>query len=384
MLHEELMDSDAVREEILSYIDDKYDKRETTWQYAIASAVATKISEFAALLSVDSDEKYADTASYYTLARLMAMRGLNLKQATYSEFKMYVAPSTVKIDIKSHVQLENYDYTYEVVSKLSNEMVDNVEYAVYKIKAQIAGSELNSIISGRLLFTDTSVVGMTSCKLGPCITLGEDMEDEDAARNRYFCSFEDKRYGGNIADYQSMCSNIDGIDGCRVYTPSQLSPTETDYNIKLVLISSDNTKVSAEKVADVQELIDPSEHSGDGLGLAPIDHFVKVESVEEVKINVTADFSFLDGYTFSSCQSSISTAVTTYLNGLTDTWVDDNELNSHPCVEVKVAKLISAIVDIEGIDDVTSVKINASATGSNFMLQSNQIPMFNSVSEVVS
>lgn len=383
MKYEELMDSDQNTDAILNELDPKYDKRPGTFQYAIASAVATKIAEFAQLLSVSEDERFPDTASYWTLGRHMSTRGLNLKEATHGEFKMYVTSNTINVDAGTRLVHENNTYTYKVVSKLADETIENVTYGVFKISCETDGSEPNNLVSGRLLFLDSTPDGLQTCTLGSCITLGEDREEELDAKNRYYASFEDKRYGCNLADYKSICENIAGVGGCRIYTPSQWNYEDTGYNIKIVVISSQNTALSESKVTEVQTTIDPTSNSGEGLGLASIGHYVKVENVEEIQIKIKATLEFLDGYSFTACQSAIETAITTYLQQLAAEWKEDDLVNSHPCLVVKIAKLIAAISSVEGVNDVSNIQINDETANTNFTLKSNQIPVFGSISEVV-
>lgn len=381
MKYEEYMDDKNVKDAILAEVNDKYDKREGTLIDVIASMVAPQISNLFIQQSIDDEESFADTASYYNLARKMKERGLELYDSTNAHFKCLVLPCTLEIVTGTRLQLEGYEeLLYSVVTRLENETVDGVEYAVFDIELQTAGADYNSVTSGRLLFIDNDVSGCTSINLHSLLIAGEDIEEEELARNRYFESFEDKRFGGNLSDYKSIISTMDGVGGCRVYRPDEWE-RETGYNIKITCISSEGRAISNELVSLIQETIYPI--TSDNIGIAAIGHKPKICSVKEIPICLELKLEYLDGYNFSVLNSAIEENVTILLQNLTSTWKNDDEQNSHPCLVVRVAQLISQISAVEGILDVNSIKINSSELNTNLMLDSDSIPVLKTVSEVL-
>ncbi len=57
-------------------------------------------------------------------------------------------------------------------------------------------------------------------------------------------------------------------------------------------------------VNDVQSAVDPEQCSGEGDGIAPICHNVKIYPVEKVTIDITADITFEVGYSKETNKAS--------------------------------------------------------------------------------
>lgn len=380
MLYEEYMDDDYVRQSILDRMPDEYDKRDGTPFEIIARAVATPISQLFITNSIDYDESFADTASYSNLARRMKERGLELYPATKALFKCVVLPNTLVIPQGTRLQLANEQLLYHVTRQCENITINSVEYAAFEIELQEDGSEYNNIVSGNLIFIDNDVDGCKKIQLHSLVQAGEDTENEDLARNRYFESFKDKRFGGNISDYKSYVSAQAGISGCRVYRPGEWTATN-NCNIKVTCISSANKSISQELVSSLQTALYPHSNA-DGTGWAPIGHRPLVCSVEETQVNLQLDLEYADGYSFNDVKSGIETNVSTLLNGLCATWSTDAD-NSHDGVVIRIANLITQISMVEGVLDVNSIKINSNTVNTNLTLSSDQIPVIGTVSEVV-
>ncbi|HEK5039664.1 TPA: baseplate J/gp47 family protein, partial [Clostridioides difficile] len=73
--------------------------------------------------------------------------------------------------------------------------------------------------------------------------------------------------------------------------------------VKLVIINSNFKVPSTDLVNLVQEEIDPLQNQGEGLGLAPIGHRVTVEGVTSTTINISAEITYKNGYTWENIKS---------------------------------------------------------------------------------
>ncbi len=80
---------------------------------------------------------------------------------------------------------------YEVIEKISN--------GVFKLKCETAGIVGNQHF-GTLIPIDY-IDGLTSAELVEILIPGEDEEDTEDLRTRYFNTFNTKPYGGNKQDY---------------------------------------------------------------------------------------------------------------------------------------------------------------------------------------
>ena len=121
------------------------------------------------------------------------------------------------------------------------------------------------------------IENLKSAILGEVVIAGEDEEEDEALRLRYFNSFEKEAFGGSKRDYEEKIGNIDGVGVVKVYPTWNGGGT-----VKVRILDSEHNVPSPELVQKVQELVDPIETSGEGLGIAPIGHKVTVEGAEEV------------------------------------------------------------------------------------------------------
>ena len=153
-----------------------------------------------------------------------------------------------------------------------------------------------------------------TAKLTELLIPGEDEEDVESLRERYFASFETKPYGGNKKDYIQKTNAIAGVGSTKVTPIWQGGGT-----VLLTILNSEYSKASNALIKAVQEEIDPTQ-DGTGMGIAPIGHIVTVQTVEEVPINVKATFGFDEGYSFNSLKSTIQNVISEYLLDLRKNW----------------------------------------------------------------
>ena len=118
--------------------------------------------------------------------------------------------------------------------------------------------------------------------------------------------------------------------------------------------------------------MDPDINAGDGYGLAPIGHVVKVESAKVKQVAIKSTITFEPGYGWDNLQSSIEDAVSDYFLGLRKEWSDTSYL------VVRVSQVDNRILGVPGVIDVQDTFLNGAA--SNLVLDEYEIPMFGGVS----
>ena len=136
--------------------------------------------------------------------------------------------------------------------------------------------------------------------------------------------------------------------------------------------SDDYGKASDTLVNTVQNIIDPDPYTGEGEGLAPIGHVVKVQSAESVALQIETTITFSEGYSWSNCQVAIEEAVNAYLLELRKEWSNSTQLI------VRVSQIDNHILNVKGVIDVTDTNINGQT--SNLTLTEFQIPVLGGVS----
>lgn len=351
----EHMTIEYIMERMQNNVTDEIDKREGSIIYDALMPCAIELANMYMELDMVLNEAFADTASMEYLAKRAAERGLYPKAASSAHVKGKFYGAQTKIGNRYSCS----DLNYYVSAK-----IDSSEEGIYyyELICEEVGSEPNTVL-GQLMpaTTDDYAGGLEYAEIIDIIVPGEDDEDQEVFRARYFSSFQEKAFGGNIADYKEKVGAIDGVGGVKVYPIWDGGGT-----VKLVIINSDFKKPKAELVKYVQELIDPGK-DGAGTGIAPIGHIVTVEGVSEKSIPITFTITYESGYSFEVLKPQIETAVDTYFQEIAHEW-DKNSAGV-----VRISQIEYRMLNIEGILDVADTALDGKKV--NFILGADEIPV---------
>lgn len=344
---------ESILQRMLDRVSDQLDKRESSPIYNALAPAAVELQLMYIEFDIILKETFGDTASREYLIRRAAERGITPYPATYALLKGEFTPSTINISIGSRFSLN--DLNYYVKSKISD--------GVYQVECEEAG------VKGNQYFGDMIPIeyidGLETAQLTELLIPGEDEEDTEDLRVRYFSSFETKPYGGNKKDYIEKTNAIAGVGSTKVTPLWQGGGT-----VKLTILNSEFSKASSILIDTVQETIDPTK-DGSGLGVAPIGHIVTVDTVEEITVNVSTTITFDDGYSFVSLQAQIRSVIEEYLLELRKDWANQGSLI------VRTAQIDTRILGIQGVLDIADTRINGST--SNLILSAYQIPVLGGV-----
>ena len=396
-------DFDTLMDKMLSNVDDGLDKREGSVIYDAVAPAALELANFYINLDMTLDEVFAESASYYYLIKRASERGLLPKEETNAILLMRVVPSETKISVGDRFNLDELNYTVTSI-------IDG-NAGTYQVQCETAGIVGNQQLGVLLpIETENELNDMESATLEEVLIPGEDEEDVESFRERYFASFDNEAFGGNKADYVEKVNNIDGIGGCKPirawsggYNPSKMIPTDevktwfesqskdtlgeniynwlsTIYNasinklltvggtVKITIINSEFRKPSATLVQTVQEEIDPTNTTGEGDGVAPIGHVVNVVGVEEIPINVTlSDVEYETGYSFDTLKDAIETTIDNYFFDLRQAWASNDNLI------VRTSQIEAQLLLMTGIVDIQGILLNGQE--GNIVLDSDSIPI---------
>ena len=289
---------------------------------------------------------------------------------------------------------------------------EQIESGIYKVECETAGLVGNQYL-GDMIPMDY-IEGLETASLTSVLIPGDDEEDTEVFRQRYFDSFNEQSFGGNHADYMTKVKGIDGVGSCKVkrvwngdIRPAEMIPTAkvrewfssvlgtldkevqiwlstvfvaaaekkltVGGTVRVVITDSDDYgEASSTLVQSVQRTLDPEESTGEGYGLAPIGHVVSVVSATPAPIKVTTTVTFEEGYTWSNSKSAIEEAVNGYFLELRKSWSDTTQ------TIVRVSQIENRILGVDGVVDVTGTKLNG--TASNMTLSEFSIPTLGGVS----
>ncbi len=344
---------DAILQRMLARVPSSMDKREGSIIYDALAPAAMELMMMYIELNAVLDETFGDTASREYLIRRAAERGLEPTGASYA-----VLQGEFNMDVPIGSRFSCSTLNYEATAK--------IDTGVYQMTCETIGEEGNGTF-GTLIPIDY-IDGLTTASLTELLIPGEDEEDTEVFRARYFASFESQSYGGNSADYTERTNAISGVGGVKVYPVWDGGGT-----VKLVILDSEYNTPSEELVELVQETVDPVESSGMGLGFAPIGHVVTVVGTTDTTIDVEASFTFVDGWDFDSAKSSIEEAIEGYFVELRQSWEGESAL------VVRVSQIETRLLLLAGVLDVEDATINESTK--NLTLDADAVPVLGVVSD---
>lgn len=346
---------EVILQRMLDRVPNNMDKREGSIIFDALAPAAVELQLMYIELDTILKETFADTAQRDYLVRRAAERGIEPYEETYATLKGIFTPSSLEIPIGSRFSCNELNYV--ITSKIQD--------GEYQLQCETLGVDGNANF-GDLIPIDY-IQGLETAKLTELLIPGEDEEDVESLRERYFASFETKPYGGNKKDYIQKTNAIAGVGSTKVTPIWQGGGT-----VLLTILNSEYSKASNALIKAVQEEIDPTQ-DGTGMGIAPIGHIVTVQTVEEVPINVKATFGFDEGYSFNSLKSTIQNVISEYLLDLRKNWANQTS------TVVRISQIETKILQIEGIIDIQNTKINGST--SNLTLTEYQVPIFGGVSQ---
>jgi len=345
------MTYEEILQRMLDRVPNNIDKREGSIIFNALAPAAVELTQMYIEVQRILNEGFADTASRPYLIKRAAERGITPEPATAAVVK---GEFNIDVPIGSRFSLD--DLNYVVVEKISK--------GVFKLQCETIGSKPNSYL-GTLIPIDY-IDGLTNAEVTEILIPGEDEEETEVFRERYFRSFDPQSYGGNIADYKQKTKSIPGVGSVKVYPVWNGGGT-----VKLVIIDSEYQKPSSELVDQVQTLIDPVQNQGQGLGIAPIGHVVTVEEVKERVVNISTNITYQQGWQWEDIKPYIEEAIDEYFLELIKEWEDVD-------IIIRISQIETRILGIEGVIDVGNTEINGIAE--NLVLESDEIPVRGEIS----
>ena len=348
------MTFETILSSMLGRVPDTVDKREGSIIYDALAPAAAELAKAYIELDVIMDETFVDTASLQYLILRCRERGVAIRGASAAIIEGVFTPPA--LELAEGLRFNCGDQNYVITEKMEN--------GRYKLECESPGSAGNQY-SGFLLPIQY-VEGLQTAQIAGVLIPGEDADDTDTLRKRYYDSLDSLAFGGNIADYKEKVNLIDGVGGVKVWPVWAGGGT-----VKLTLISSDYRVPSPTLLETVQNAIDPETNHGEGIGLAPIGHTVTVVGVSEERIDVRTNITFVSGWSFEDAKSLIEEAVEGYFLDLAEAWADESHL------VVRIALIEMRILGLSCVVDVADTTLNGS--GRNVELDAEGIPVLGSV-----
>lgn len=391
---------EVLLQRMLDRVSDKLDKRPGAVIWDTHSPTAIELEVLYIELDQIYKETFGDTASREFLILRAKERGLSPYPATSAVLRGVFTPSTIDVLGKRF----NRD-------KLNFVVTERISAGVYQVMCETPG-EIGNQYLGDLIPIDY-IDGLETATLTEVLIPGENEEDTEEFRTRYYNSFNDLAFGGNLTDYKNKVKALSGVGDVKVtrvwnsdihpvemipsaavqawyasyivgvtdpevrawlttvYTAALNKKLTVGGTVKLTIIASDYSVASSTLVDEVQTAIDPEQNAGEGLGLAPIGHVVNVVSVTAVEINVTAHITYGNDFSWDVLETPVKNAIAAYLLTLRQSWAsEDNTI-------VRIAQIENHIMAITGVIDISDTTINGAEE--NLTLGRDEVPVLGTV-----
>lgn len=350
-------DFDFVMSDLLSRVPDTLDKREGS---VIWDALAPAALEFVIIYYEQYNilrNSFGITADREWLILRALDRGVEIHESTYA-----VVKGEFDREIPEQFRFNYNKLNYSREAYLEQDEETGLFY--YELLCETPGT-VGNVTAGDLTPIDF-IANLSHAKIVKVIVPGEDDEETESFRQRYFDDIKRQDYGGNIEDYKRNVMEIDGIGAVKVYPVWNGGGT-----VKLVIQNSEYASPSEEMIDKVQTIIDPIPNQGTGVGVAPIGHIVTVVGSEEVPINVSTNLSIEASHDDSVIQERVRNSISLYFKELAKEWGESKT------TIVRVSQIEARILDIDGVIDVLDTTLNGDT--SNIKLEEEQIPVMGEI-----
>ncbi|MCJ7834554.1 baseplate J/gp47 family protein [Cuneatibacter sp. NSJ-177] len=344
----ENMTFDAIMNRMLERIPTGIDKREGSIIYDALAPAAAEMSIMYLEMDLLLNETFADTASREYLIHRCAERGILPEEATNAVLQGVFTPTTIDL-LGQRFNCESLNFVCS----------EQIEPGRYKLKCETAG-EVGNITVGTLIPINY-IEGLESAQIMGILIPGEDEEDTEVLRSRYFASLDTQPFGGNVTDYKMITNALNGVGGCKVYPVWNGGGT-----VKVMIIDAQYKPPSQTLIDSVQSALDPVDEVGKGKGFAPIGHIVTVVGAEALPINIEMTVTYRTGYGYASAAASINEVIDNYFAEISKEW------ESSESSIVRVSQIESRILELDDVLDVQNTLLNGSDR--NLVLGDDELP----------
>lgn len=350
------MTYEEILERMKARIPKTIDSREGSVIHDALSPAAYELAAAYAEMEEKRKNTFAGTADREGLIARCAEIGIVPNPSTYAIRTGLFTPITLDIEIGERFNLGDVNFV----------VTEKVAPGEYYLQCEEKGTVGNRG-AGNMIPIDYVPGLETAVMTSDIVIYGEDEEDTEELRQRYFDTLPTFTIDGNIVQYEKWCRSFSGIGKYRIF------PLWNGKNtVKVSILSSENTAASQTLIDSFQEYLDPPKTTIDdsdttaedypqgrglGNGIAPIGAIVTVSTAEEVLINVSAQVMLKTGY---EAIAGLEEELNSYFKSV--------NYNRNYISYVAIASIIQ---NNDSVDTVFSVKINNGT--SDIELESEQI-----------
>ncbi|MBM7607582.1 putative phage protein gp47/JayE [Lysinibacillus composti] len=340
---------ETIHNEMLTNIDNKYDKSNGSFAYDITKSVAVVVNKQeekidSVLNKVDVEKLNGEELEKFIFQRT----GIERKQATFATTTVTVTGVPfARINTGDLFAANNLFYQATQTVDLDASGKANVE-----VQCQVAGT-VGNVPSGAINSFPITLSNIHTVTNPSTVSNGYDKEIDADLRNRYYEKLRYPGKSGNKHHYREWALSVPGVGKVKVF-PLWNGP----LTVKVSVVDANNNPAPQELLNDVFAFIEEER---------PFGAIVIVEAPVQISVNITATLTLANGYGVTNALESISQKVDSYLKSL----IFESDYVSYS----QIGKLI---LEAEGVVDYSNLLINDSET--HLTIGENEIAVLGEVS----
>ncbi len=218
---------------------------------------------------------------------------------------------------------------------------------------------LYNTASNTVILLPMSISGVTTVTNPLSISDGTNEETDTALLERLLSHVRKPATSGNVYQYQQWAESLAGVGGVKV-----LPLWDGPGTVKIVIVDENMLPASENLLSSVSKFIEEQR---------PIGAQVSYLSATGVSIDIIAKITISNGYTLDEVKNLFNTNLESYLMRDVAFEVDSKDVP----VQVSIAKIGSILIETEGVEDYSELKINGDTK--SVPLGVDEVPMKGSV-----
>ncbi len=324
-----------ILQDMLNEVKADVDKREGSVIYDALAPSALKLAEMYFELQNYIDLFFADTAIGEYLDRKLLDFGMLRKKATKATRKIV---TNREVDIETRWEIEN----------ISFKITENIGQNQYKAECEIEG-DIGNVYTGKLKSLDN--IDNVEALLTDIIESGQDEENDESLRNRFYTKVRKPSTSGNANHYEQWALEVEGIGAAKVF------PLWNGAGSVKIEILDSNMDIDTTLESKVYEYIDK---------VRPIGATVTVGSPNIKTIDIKAKVVLDGSVDISKVKESFENNIKIYLKNLV-----------FKAKSVSYAVIGSMLLSTKGVLDYSEFTLNDN-TG-NVLISEHEIPALKNI-----
>jgi uncharacterized phage protein gp47/JayE len=352
--------------EMLDTVPASVDKRQGSVIYDALAPAARKLAEAYADMARTDRQAHAQTASGDELRKRGADFGVDPLPATKAIRKgVFLDGVGQPFDVPIGSRYGNGGLIYKAIEKIVT--------GEFRLECETIGAAGN-IPVGALLPIDY-VAGLGSATLSDVLVPGEDDEDDESFRARFFAQVRTPPTSGNRAAYRKWALEVQGV-GDAYIEPAWNGPN----TVKVHVLGSNWLPASSGVVQAVKDYIDPNIGLGEGMGegQAPAGAITTAVAAAAVTINVAAKVTLSGSRSISQIKADFETSLASHLADIARAAFASMGGDR----SVKFARVGTLLLDTTGVTDYDAASLLVNGAQANIAVPAGSIAVKGTVTLV--